>query len=191
MFLLCIDILHVCSTLNDGVAEFNFHTIQLFAILYIAYIQSFQIYMFMKTIEYRMNLIIEILKTQSDLKTTQHRNRIPHNLLNIKMLLIRMYEIIQLLNECLGLSMIGVTIEVYASVLVNIYWLHIGFFDVPFASIHGNKHIITREQCLMSLCFRCHFVLNTNSVNFVIPSTLWFYNRMSIPSNNFITYKIE
>lgn len=162
LFLLCFDILHICSTLNDGVTDFNYHTVQLFAILFIAYIQSFQIYMFMKAIVYRLNLIIEILEIQSDLNVIQHRirNRIPHNLLHIKMLLIRIYEIIQLFNESFGLSMIGVIIEVYASVLVNIYWLHIGFLNVPFASIHGNKHIITQEQFhVMLLCFVTDVIL--------------------------------
>lgn len=142
LLLLCDIILHVFSTLNDGVAEFNFHTVQLFIFLFIAYMQSFQIYMFMKAIEYRMNLIIEILKRQSDLNYNfQHkiRNRIPHKLLDIKMLLIKIYEIIQLLNESFELSMIGIVIEVYASILVNIYWLHIVFLKVSYANVHGNK----------------------------------------------------
>ncbi|CAO1362502.1 unnamed protein product [Diamesa tonsa] len=121
--------------------------------------QSFQIYMFMRAIEYRMNLIIEILKTQSDLKTIQHRNRIPQNLLNIKMLLIRIYEIIQLLNESLGLSMIGIIIEVYGSILINIYWLHIGFFDVPFASIHDVILFLTPTLITLISLANCGFTI--------------------------------
>lgn len=141
VFLLCDGILHMFSSFNDGVANFNYHIIQLLAFLFIVYLQSFHIYMFMKAIEHRMTLIVAILHRQSDLKFTQQktRNRISYNLLVVKMLLIRIYEIRQLINESFGLSIIGVIIAVCASLLVNIYWLHIVFLDVPYANVHGNK----------------------------------------------------
>ncbi|CAO1324075.1 unnamed protein product [Diamesa serratosioi] len=138
IFLLCADVLNIFSTFNDGVARFNYHIVQLIAFLYIAYLQSFQIYIFMKAIEYRMSLILCILYRLSDLKSIRHRNRnrIPYNLLIVKMLLIRIYEIIESLNESFGLSMIGIIIEVFASFLVNIYWLHNVFLNVPYANVH-------------------------------------------------------
>lgn len=115
--------------------------------------QIFQYFMYINATKIRMKFLYDIAKTISE--PSQNATKLKSsielitNLNNLKKSLVQINEIIRTFNKTFGISLVLVLLQIYSSILINLYWLGMAALGIPYALI--SDAFIFIVPCLMML----------------------------------------
>lgn len=143
----CVEILNCFLTYSYICiyTPFIVYWIIMFPCVHCVHMQCFQIYFLMNLVEIRLELLLASLLVENNVfNCNRSKLQIFNSTKNqrteiwcLKLLLQNVVEAVDSLNRAIGFAVLAVFLQIYVSMLVNIYWLVGTFLGLPNASVEG------------------------------------------------------
>lgn len=99
---------------------------------HIIHVEAFQIFIFAKGIQIRLEIIINKFDV-----SCEPANSEVTNCSSLKEPLIKLYEVNQQFNDCFKIPILFNLMELYAAILINMFWLCMALLGISFAHVSG------------------------------------------------------
>lgn len=119
------------------------YLIQFLCIALIIHHESFQLFIYSKSIEERLRTLSEIKFEDLEYRKT---------VFDIHKALVQIYEIVQEIDNCFAASLLANFFWLYGSILTNLHWIGLSLLGISFASVTGtlNKVIFQTSDNKLS-----------------------------------------
>lgn len=106
-------------------------------LIHLVHISTVQIIIFMNGVHFRLEIINVSCAHLSNNKFVKLRN-----VMKIQTALIMLHDIKRSIDKCFGLTLVFSLLQLYASILINVYWIGLALLDISGAFILGIKFLV-------------------------------------------------
>lgn len=99
---------------------------------HIIHVEAFQIYIFAKGIQIRLEIVSNKFEVSCEPEDSE-----VEKCLSLKESLIKLYEVNQQFKDCFKIPLLFNLMELYAAILINMFWLCMALLGISFAHVSG------------------------------------------------------
>lgn len=164
--------------------SFFLYGVQISVLSHMVHMEMFQAFLFVWGIQIRLNIVSnELVRLQGNLKSE------PQKIMELKQIFIKLYELQFRFNDVFKFPLLLNLLELYSSLLIDLYWLAIGLFGVPYANAFGKFSIryVNDAKDFMMDRSSCYIFLATLHSHLDLFLFDWQRNPKNFSENNLST----